>query len=237
MKELTRKSFAMISQEQAFKTSTRGRWVTLQTEEEILREKERSSLLGSYHCANINIKREILRQQIKNLVDFAEFGLGSEMESLKEIRVPDILELLKYKNVANAYMNWYLFEATKDNLRLMGAGWNSFGKCTFFTLENEEADDDPEERTYSISSIIPKIAGKTMAVTIDAANDGAFVSHLYYHIQKALDADCKRIQVHFPHYDEEENDRVGLLTAVFSETLTSDNRISAREGPLALLAK
>ena len=54
---------------------------------------------------------------------------------------------------------------------------------------------------------------------------------------KAIDADCKRIQVTFPHYENEESDRIGLLTAIFNESITYDMPISIRESTLAALAK
>lgn len=54
--------------------------------------------------------------------------------------------MLTYKKMPFVYMNWYAFDVTKENLRLMSVGWASFDRCKFFTLETEERDDDPDDR-------------------------------------------------------------------------------------------
>lgn len=37
--------------------ATRARWTSYQTPEEMAREKDKSTLLGTYHIVNMNIKR------------------------------------------------------------------------------------------------------------------------------------------------------------------------------------
>ena len=68
-------------------------------------------------------------------------------------------------------------------------------------------------------------------MTIDAEDDGAFSAHLYFHLQRAYETDCLRIQVSWPRFAED-SDRVGLLSSILSETLTYDMPISVREAPL-----
>ena len=69
------------------------------------------------------------------------------------------MEKLKAMARPFVYLNWYAMDITKEVLRLMNIGWTSFGKSTFYTLPEESNEDDPEDQSFSIATLAPKVAG------------------------------------------------------------------------------